>query len=93
MKNMEPLDKNIISIIKKNLKEIGELSLPLCRDDDSNTEDVARNINKIAHDTYELIWLAENSYKKAINMKDLNEAGVSVPKSAGPAPFLSNGAD
>ena len=78
--NMEPFDKNLISIIKKNLKEIGELTLPLCRNDDSHTEDVARDINKLAHDTYELIWLAENSIKKEIDMKTLKEKGVPTLK-------------
>ena len=75
---MEPFDKNIISIIKKNLKEIGNLSLPLCGHSDSKTEDTARGINKIAHDTYELIWLAESSYKN-VNMETLSEEGVKRP--------------
>ena len=79
-RSMEPFDTKIISIIKKNLKEIGELTLPLCRNDDSHTEDVARDINKLAHDTYELIWLAENSIKKEIDMKTLKEKGVPTLK-------------
>jgi hypothetical protein len=65
-------------LVKKNLKQIGELSLPICRHDDSDTEDVARKINKLAHDTYELIWLVENSSKKEITMTDLKEKGVEV---------------
>ena len=73
---MEPYDKNLISLVKKNLKKIGSLSLPLCRDDRSDIEDVARNINKIAHESYELIWLAENSVKEKVDMESLKEQGV-----------------
>ena len=73
---MEPYDKNLISLVKKNLKQIGSLSLPLCRDNEGGIEDAARNINKIAHESYELIWLAENSAEKEISMKSLNEKGV-----------------
>jgi hypothetical protein len=74
---METYDKNLISLVKKNLKKIGELSLPLCRNDkDSEAEDVARNINKLAHETFELIWLAENQNLEAVTMQALKEEGV-----------------
>jgi hypothetical protein len=76
---MEPFDKNIISIIKKNLKKIGKLSVPLCQNKDSNAEDIARAINKIAHDTYEVIWLEEHSYKEGVSMRELKEEGVPSP--------------
>jgi len=76
---MEPFDKKLISAIKKNLKKIGNLSLPLCRNDSSHTEDVARDINKLAHETYELIWLAENGSCKKIDMETLSEKGVTLP--------------
>ena len=80
---METYDKNLISQVKKNLKEIGRLSLPLCRnDEDSKMEDVARSINKLAHETFELIWLAENYDKKTVTMQALEEQGVPLASKA-----------
>ena len=73
---MEPFDKKVISSLKKNLKEIGRQSIKLCHNNDSNTEDIARDINKLAHDGYELLWLRENAAAKAISMETLSEEGV-----------------
>ena len=76
---METYDKNLISEVKKKLKKIGTLSLPLCRNDNSETEDVARDINKLAHEAYELIWLIENAAQKSVSMESLKEDGVPLP--------------
>tara|TARA_Y100000310_G_C20389329_1_gene671999 strand:+ start:535 stop:780 length:246 start_codon:yes stop_codon:yes gene_type:complete len=81
---MEPFDKNLISEVKKNLKKIGQLSLPLCRNEkDSSREDIARNINKLAHETYELLWLHENSNREGVIMDTLREKGVPMPEPKG----------
>ena len=73
---MEPFDKKVVSSLKKSLKEIGRQSLNLCHHKDSSTEDIARDINKLAHDSYELLWLHENAANKAISMETLSEKGV-----------------
>ena len=80
---MEPFDKKVISSLKKSLKEIGKQSLNLCHHKNSQIEDTARDINKLAHDSYELIWLLENAARKIIDMDTLNEKGVPLPKDLG----------
>jgi hypothetical protein len=79
---MEPtINGIVVSEIKKNLKEIGNLTLDLCGSQNPNpeTRTKAQEINKLAHEMYELIWLEENSHKQEVSMKSLKEAGVNQP--------------
>jgi hypothetical protein len=76
---MEPtINGIVISELKKNLKEIGNITLSLCGSQNPNpdTRDKAQKINKLAHEMYELIWLEENSQKQEVTMNSLKEAGV-----------------
>ena len=76
---MEPtINSIVISEIKKNLKEIGNLTLDLCGSQNPSPEarDKAQKINKLAHEMYELIWLEENSQKQEVTINSLKEAGV-----------------
>ena len=76
---MEPtINGIVISELKKNLKEIGNITLSLCGSQSPNpeTRDKAQKINKLAHEMYELIWLEENSQKQEVTMNSLKEAGV-----------------
>ncbi len=76
---MEPtLDNIVISSLKKNLKEIGNLTVGLCgsSNPDIETRNKAQKINKLAHEMYELIWMEENSQKREVSMNSLKEFGV-----------------
>ena len=76
---MEPtINGIVISELKKNLKEIGNITLSLSGSQNSNLEarTKAQKINKLAHEMYELIWLEENSLKEEVSMNSLKEAGV-----------------
>ena len=76
---MEPtIDSLVISELKKNLKEIGNLTVDLCgnRNPDPEVRGKAQAINKLAHQMYELVWLGENSHKKQMDMRTLSEKGV-----------------
>ena len=79
---MEPtINGIVISELKKNLKEIGNITLSLCGSQNSNLEarTKAQKINKLAHEMYELIWLEENSQKREITINSLKETGVNRP--------------
>ena len=79
---MEPtINGIVISELKKNLKEIGNITLSLCGSQNSNPEarTKAQKINKLAHEMYELIWLEENSQKREVTINSLKEAGVNRP--------------
>ena len=76
---MEPtIDSIVIFELKKNLKEVGNLTVDLCenRNIDPEIRDKAQAINKLAHKMYELVWLEENSHKKQMDMGTLSEKGV-----------------
>lgn len=76
---MEPtINGIVISELKKNLKEIGNITLSLCGSQNPNpdTRDKAQKINKLAHEMYELIWLEENSQKREVTINSLKETGV-----------------
>ena len=80
MGNMEPtINSIVISEIKKNLKEIGNLTLDLCGSQNSNpkTRDKAQKINKLAHQMYELVLMEENSRRKELTMPCFEGDGVS----------------
>ena len=79
---MEPtINGIVISELKKNLKEIGNITLSLCGSQNPNPEarDKAQKINKLAHEMYELIWLEENSQKREVTINSLKETGVNRP--------------
>lgn len=79
---MEPtINGIVISELKKNLKEIGNITLSLCGSQNSNLEarTKAQKINKLAHEMYELIWLEENSQKREVTINSLKETGVNRP--------------
>ena len=79
---MEPtINGIVISELKKNLKEIGNITLSLCGSQNSNLEarTKAQKINKLAHEMYELIWLEENSQKREVTINSLKETGVIRP--------------
>ena len=79
---MEPtINGIVISELKKNLKEIGNITLSLCGSQNPNPEarTQAQKINKLAHEMYELIWLEENSQKREVTINSLKEAGVNRP--------------
>ena len=76
---MEPtINSIVISELKKNLKEVGNLTVDLCGNGNPDPEirDKAQAINKLAHQMYELVWLEENSHKKQMDMETLSEKGV-----------------
>lgn len=80
MENMEPtINSIVISEIKKNLKEIGNLTLDLCGSQNPNpeTRDKAQKINKLAHQMYELILMEENSTRQELTMSCFEGDGVS----------------
>ena len=79
---MEPtINGIVISELKKNLKEIGNITLSLCGSQNSNLEarTKAQKINKLDHEMYELIWLEENSQKREVTINSLKETGVNRP--------------
>ena len=48
------MDKELIIQIKGIFKKIGKISLPLCRHNDDQIEDLCREINGLAHVGYDI---------------------------------------
>ena len=76
---MEPTINNIvISSLKENLKNIGDLTIDLCgsSNPDPDSRAKARKINKLAHDMYELVLMEENSKKAELDLSCFNGPSV-----------------
>jgi len=50
----------VIVVLKKSQDMIGKLSLALCYDDDEETAEVGQQINKLAHESFELLCRRED---------------------------------